>query len=101
MSKLQDVVRLVAFRAEFDGGNCWRCKEMIRKGDMIAYTDNRQPEHVDCDEVEAEIVVWANSDSVRRQEAADAEEERIAPLQRPMCSGCFTELPKSLICGVC
>lgn len=92
-----------AFRAEFTGGTCGRCLGTITKGEYITYGSESRPEHTDCEidlaNVDAgETVLW---ETRLREDRMGLEEERIAPLQRPVCPACWMELPKSRVCGTC
>jgi hypothetical protein len=74
---------------------------------MIQHGATSRPEHVDCvpdlTNVDAkDTVLWnVTGESLERYERQDAEEQRIAPLQRPTCKTCWMELPKSMVCGTC
>ena len=97
------------FKAEFTGGICDGCDELIKKGDLICYS-NGKPVHVEHQDVVPPIahlettVRWANTiapETAQRVALMELEEEQVAPLQRPICQGCFLELPVSMICGTC
>lgn len=100
-------VSAIIFRAEFSGGECPNCSATITKGDMIQYGDSSRPQHIDCVPDLANVdskdtVLWnVTGESLERYERADAEEQRVAPLQRPTCEKCWMELPKSMVCGTC
>jgi hypothetical protein len=104
---VEQVATGLVFKAEFSGGECGKCGESITKGDNIRYNSSSRPEHVDCAPdlayVDAkDTVLWnVTGESLERYERSDAEEARVAPLQRPACPRCWMELPKSMVCGSC
>jgi hypothetical protein len=95
------------FKAEFAGGKCAGCGEIIAKGDMICYGEDSRVQHADCvpdlANVDAnDTVLWSvTSESLERYGRDEAELARVAPPQRPICEGCRIELPVSLVCGTC
>jgi len=82
---------------------------------LVVYTDadRKVMQHADCDPDEVAdalsdrtgvLIIWDNvtEESLDRMEREALEEARVAPLgPQGVCGGCFLELPKSGVCGVC
>ena len=75
-----DDVRGKPFQARYNG----RCAlgDRIRQDEAVQYV-NGALQHVSC------------------PDDPDEDDPTVAPLARPVCQGCWTELPVSLVCGTC
>lgn len=88
------------FRAEYDGSKCAACEESITRGEMVHFVDGYLA-HAACDDALVPVdlghlVPWKASIDFDDRDALQK-----LKLERPVCPNCYTELPKSMKCGVC
>lgn len=82
--------------------NCAVCQQLMQVGQEITTDGNGLRIHVGCEEIEeieGLVVRWESTLEPRGRDLL--EEMYSAPLQRPVCPGCFLELPVSGVCGEC
>lgn len=71
---------------------CGACNFEITPGEGTKWSGDGYV-HEDCSEASVLTMAWPHGNT--------SDEPDVRPLQRSVCTKCFTELPVSLVCGVC